>query len=171
MPKIIENLPQRLLEETRRQIEEIGYGSLNIRTVAKNCGVGVGTVYNYYRSKDELAAAVLLEDWSVCVNNISTCSEQVETPECLLHTVYNELTAYVLRHRSLFHDMKAVTAYSGSLIRYHDLLRTQLAQSLRRFCRDGFMAEFIAESMLTWTVAGASFEAIYDLLRRLFDES
>ena len=171
MPKIIENLPQRLLEETSRQIEEAGYVSLNIRTVAKNCGVGVGTVYNYYRSKDELVAAYLLEDWARGINNINTCSENASSPEPVLRMIYEELTAYIHRHRVIFHDADAVIAFSGSLMRYHDLLRTQLAQPLRRFCRDGFMAEFVAESMLTWTVAGISFDAIFDLVNRLFDET
>lgn len=169
MPKIIENLPQRLLDEARRQVEEVGYGSLNIRTIAKNCGVGVGTVYNYYRSKDELVAAFLLEDWSQCIHHINSCSENADSPEIVLHTIYEELAAYTLRYPSIFCDADAVTASSGSRARYHDLLRAQLAQPLRRFCRDGFMSEFIAEALLTWTVAGISFDAIYDLVRKLFD--
>ena len=35
MPKIIENLPQRLLEEARRQIETSGFSAMTIRSVAK----------------------------------------------------------------------------------------------------------------------------------------
>lgn len=31
MPKIIENLPQRLLEEARRQVEESGFAAMTIR--------------------------------------------------------------------------------------------------------------------------------------------
>lgn len=168
MPKIIENLPHRLLEETQRQIEEVGYGSLNIRTVAKNCGVGVGTVYNYYCSKDELVAAFLLEDWSRCMDNINVYSEKADDPESVLHVVYNEITAYTLRHRAIFCDKDAAIAFAGSLVRYHNLLRTQLAQALRRFCCDGFMAEFVAEAMLTWTVEGAPFADIFGQLRKLF---
>ena len=45
MPKIIENLEDRLIQEARRQIAESGYGATTIRSVAKGCGVGVGTVY------------------------------------------------------------------------------------------------------------------------------
>ena len=44
MPKIIENLPERLAEEARRQIEASGFSAMTIRSVAKACGVGVGTV-------------------------------------------------------------------------------------------------------------------------------
>ena len=50
MPKIIENLKDRLIAEAEKQIEESGYGAVTIRSVAKACGVGVGTVYNYFSS-------------------------------------------------------------------------------------------------------------------------
>ena len=44
MPKKIINLESRLVEEARKQIEEVGYSAMTIRSVAKACGVGVGTV-------------------------------------------------------------------------------------------------------------------------------
>ena len=65
MPKIIENLREKLVCEAKRQVEELGYANLTIRSVAAVCGVGVGTVYNYFSSKDSLVAAFLLEDWQI----------------------------------------------------------------------------------------------------------
>ena len=67
MPRIIENLKDRLIAETQKQIEENGYGALTIRSVAKACGVGIGTVYNYFQSKEELIAKHLLDDWKQCI--------------------------------------------------------------------------------------------------------
>ena len=71
MPKIIKNLERILLEEARNQIEASGYSAVTIRSVAAACGVGVGTVYNYYASKDELLAAYMLEDWNACITAIN----------------------------------------------------------------------------------------------------
>ena len=50
MPKIIINLEKRLLEEARQQIERNGYSGMTMRSVAQGCGIGVGTVYNYFAS-------------------------------------------------------------------------------------------------------------------------
>ena len=63
MPKIIENLRDQLLQEARKQIAERGYTGTTIRSVAGACGVGVGTVYNYFSSKEMLIAAFMMEDW------------------------------------------------------------------------------------------------------------
>ena len=70
MPKIIQNLPEKLIEETRRQVMEVGYTALNMREIARNCGVGIGTVYNYFPSKDALIAQFLLQDWKVSLERI-----------------------------------------------------------------------------------------------------
>ena len=167
MPKIIENLPQRLQDEARRQIEEFGYGSLTIRGVAKNCGVGVGTVYNYYRSKDELVAAFMLNDWQEFLQSVRDCSESAASAESVLRAVYEGLAVFIAQHRKVFHDEAAAEAFYGSVGRYHALVRKQLAAPLRRFFEDDFAAEFAAESMLIWTVEGVPFEKLYELVRKL----
>ena len=64
MPKIIENLREILLAASRTLLLEEGYRALTMRQVAGLCHVAVGTVYNYFPSKDMLAAHILLEDWN-----------------------------------------------------------------------------------------------------------
>lgn len=168
MPKIIDNLPQRLVAEARRQVKEGGYSSLTIRSVAAACGVGIGTVYNYFPSKDELLAQCMLEDWQQCVDNISAVSERSDHPEAVLRCIYEQLHRYETEHASVFRDNGAAAAFAGSFTRYHQLLRVQLAEPLKKFCKEPFTAEFIAEAMLTWTMAGTDFPRIYSILQKLF---
>ena len=167
MPKIIENLPERLADEARRQIEESGFGAMTIRSVAKGCGVGVGTVYNYYSSKEELVATFMLSDWKTCVTAIQSCADVSETLEPVLLTIYEKLRPFMEEYDPIFRDEAAAISYTGATSRYHSVLRSQIASPIRKFCRDDFTAEFIAEAMLTWTVAGKDFDELKGVLLRI----
>ena len=167
MPKIIENLREKLVAEARRQVEACGYSALTIRSVANACGVGVGTVYNYFSSKDALVAAFMLEDWQQCMDAVTQTGQQTQQPRPVLECMYTQLRRFALRHQSIFADEAAVANFSGSPSPYHSLLRSQMAQPLRAFTADGFTAEFIAEALLTWTVAGRSFEEIDTLIEKI----
>lgn len=168
MPKIIENLSEKLIREARRQIEKTGYASLTIRSVATACGVGVGTVYNYFPSKEALVASYMLEDWKACVEAVNTCAEKATDKEPVMQAIYDNLTGFISRHQAIFRDESAAQSFSGSFSRYHALLRQQLAAPLRKFCSDDFTAEFIAEAILTWTAGGKSFDELSAIVKRLF---
>ena len=167
MPKIIENLPQRLLEEARRQVEESGFSAMTIRTVAKGCGVGIGTVYNYYPSKEALVASFMLSDWKLCVSAIEAAANQSQSLEPVLRTIHEKLRFFMEQYDPIFRDEDAASSYTGSTSRYHAVLRSQLAWPIRKFCRDDFTAEFIAEAMLSWTVAGKAFDELKAILLRI----
>ena len=168
MPKIIKNLENRLIEEANKQIEEVGYGAMTIRSVAKACEVGIGTVYNYFSSKEELLATYLLKDWNGCVTAINAVGIYSDSPVPVLRCIYDQLCQFSRRHETIFRDDAAASVFAGSFSRYHVLLRQQLAQPLQRFCGDGFVPEFIAEALLTWTMAGKSFDEIYGVIGKVF---
>ena len=167
MPKIIENLQPKLMAEARRQIEEAGYSAMTVRSVAEACGVGVGTVYNYYPSKEALVATFMLSDWKICVAQIQACADESQTPDPVLRTIHEKLRLFMEQYDPIFRDESATASYTAATSRYHGMLRSQLAAPIRKFCRDDFTAEFIAEAMLTWTVAGKDFDDLKDILLRI----
>ena len=168
MPKIIENLEEKLIREARRQIAESGYGATTIRSVAKGCGVGVGTVYNYFPSKEALVATYMLSDWKQAMAVAEAVSTYAESPRAVTLCLYDQLQQFVQRHQAILRDETASAGFRGSFSQYHGLLRSQLAKPLRKFCQTDFQAEFIAEALLTWTMAGKPFDEIYGMMEKLF---
>lgn len=164
MPKIIEGLAEKLAAEARRQSMESGYGAMTIRSVAEALGVSPGVVYNYYPSKEDLAAAFILADWKETLAAMEPGPG--DTPKTVLQTMHRELLAFLKLHGGIFRDAQAA-GFTAISAKYHTLLRAQLAAPLRGFCPDEFTAEFIAETMLAWTIAGKSFEELSALMLKL----
>ena len=164
MPKIIENIRQQLLEEAKKQVAERGYKNTTVRSVASACGIAVGTVYNYFRSKDILIASFILEDWEVMVKTI--ISQPKENRKFYLEFIHISLQKFAKKYNTLFADEDAKQTFSLAFTERHGQLRCQLASLILPVCArdEDFLAEYVAEALLTWTMAGKSFESIYELL-------
>ena len=165
MPKIIENLREEILAETKKQISQRGYKNTTIRSVAAECGIGVGTVYNYFRSKETLIASFVAEDWMECVKSIE--AQPRENRRAYLAFIYVSLRRFSDKHRSLFSDSDAAKVFNTVFSDRHKLLRSQLAELILPICMGEdreFLSEYVAEALLTWTMAGVGFDRIYSLL-------
>lgn len=169
MPKVIENVREQLLEEVRRQIVERGYAETTVRSVAGACGLGVGTVYNYFKSKDMLIATVVAEDWKRCTDRFKNSSPK--GAEETVRLIYDMLRTFEAEHEALFTDPEAAKKFSSIFTERHGLLRGQIAEFLLPVCKKGddpeFLSQFIAESLLTWGTAGVPFEKLYTILKKL----
>lgn len=168
MPKIIENVRELLLETAKKQIEERGYANTTIRSVAGECGLAVGTVYNYFRSKDMLIATFVVEAWNLYLSDIRRALPS--DPEAALRTIYNTLIDFSEQHASLFRDPDAAKVYAAVFSERHKTLRSQIAEIILPLCSTenaDFTSEFVAESLLTWTVAGKDFDSIFNVLKKI----
>ncbi|MBQ7343764.1 MAG: TetR/AcrR family transcriptional regulator [Clostridia bacterium] len=170
MPKIIENVKEQLLAEAARQIRELGYSKTTIRSVAGACGVGVGTVYNYFPSKDMLIASFMLEDWQRALAKMR--SVDGGKAEEIFLAVYDSLRGFITSYKTLFSDPEAAKSFGATHTDYHRILRRQIADIvlpvLSKTAENGeFAAEFIAESLLTWTMEGKAFGDIYSILESI----
>lgn len=60
MPKIIPDLGPRILETAARHFETKGFEATEMKALAAELGISVGTLYNYHASKPDLFLAVSL---------------------------------------------------------------------------------------------------------------
>ena len=171
MPKIIENVREQLLEEAKKQIAEYGYAKTTVRSVAEACGLGVGTVYNYFPSKDMLIASFMAEDWQRVLQGMRQC-DSLEA-KVVLKSMYDALTDFTNKHHSLFADKDAEKVFATVFSERHKQLRDQLAELILPLCVNAsvqnkvFLSEYIAEALLTWTVAGKGFDEQFEMISKL----
>lgn len=165
MPKIIENVREQLLAEAKRQIAERGYANTTIRSVAGACGIGVGTVYNYYKSKDMLIASFMLKDWQACLAEIRM--RNAPDAAALLQDIYEALLRFADKHRALFSDEEALKAALPAFSQRHGMLRDQISDLILPWAKSRFEADFLAESLLCWSVAGISWTQLSNVLLKI----
>ena len=173
MPKVIEKLKEQLLSEAKRQVFELGYSQTTMRSIASACGVGVGTVYNYFKSKEMLVATFVYEDWKECLQAMSMLS--YAEPKPFLKSIYELLKGFAKANEKLFCDAEVAKLVSASFSARHKLLRSQISSIILPLCAGKsqtpqFLADFIAESIICWAMENADFEAIYELLERILNE-
>lgn len=171
MPKIIENLREQLLSEIKRQILESGYAETTIRSVASACHVGVGTVYNYFKSKEMLVATFVYEEWKKYLNEMSKLS--YNDPESFFKEIYNSLGRFAKENEKLFSDTDAAKLVSAGSDQRHKMLREQIASFIFPLCEANkvsdpkFVSEFVAESIICWSMENEDFEKLYPILEKI----
>ena len=171
MPKIIENIRQTLLCEAKRQVAESGYAKTTIRSVAGACNVGVGTVYNYFDSKEMLIATFMLEDWKITVGNMKYGAD--EDCKSSLKRIYLGLCDYIQAHAKLFSDDEAAKIFATAFAQRHNMLRGQISELILPLAvktehpDTAFLADFIAESLISWSTEGKPFEDVFSVVKLL----
>ncbi len=174
MPKIIENVRGMLLEEAQTQIVENGYENVTIRSIAKGCGLGLGTFYNYFKSKDMLIATLLLEDWKRRIAKISEENENESDPMVLIHALYDEVSDFMRAHKNIFTSPSAIRSFGTTAPGYHKFVRNQVAEPIKKSIElagienSDFLSLFVAEAVITWTVANKEYEEIATVVSKLF---
>ena len=177
MPKVIAELRPSILERARTALLDEGYGALTMRGIAKACGVAVGTVYNYFPSKDMLVASVMLEDWRAALRRMEELPPAPTAPEAL-ENVFRELTVFCARYGAIwkeYTDTGHIAPITGG---YHHQLVDQLAQAVSAalapftpLCSPA-LPGFLAEALLNAAPGGPErFRELSPIWERLLSRS
>ncbi len=174
MPKIIENLREKIIQEAKDQIAINGYESVTIRNIAKGCEIGLGTFYNYFKSKDMLIATFLFEDWKERIAKITDKYQNESDPMIVVHALYEEVSDFIKVYNAIFTAPSAIKTFSTTAPGYHKFVRNQVAGPIYNSCvlsgieNAEFLSLFVAESVVTWTVAKKDYDEISAIVSKLF---
>lgn len=108
LPKIIEEPREAILNNAKSIVLQSGYEELTIRRVAKDAGISVGTVYNYFPTKRALVIQLLEDYW----DSFLVVMDQIdqEQPEFYqkLEKIYSQLDKFIKVFREVW--LKDVSA-------------------------------------------------------------
>ncbi len=76
MSRVIENPTELILSVAKKLASDEGLTGINMRTVAKECDIALGTIYNYYPTKMDLIIAIVESFWAECFSSLHTSYTQ-----------------------------------------------------------------------------------------------
>lgn len=79
-----------ILDISKKMILENGIASFNMRIIAKQCGISVGAIYNYFPSKSELIMATVENVWIEIfepLNRTKVFNSFVDAVACMFETI------------------------------------------------------------------------------------
>lgn len=177
MPKIIEHLRSNLMASAREILQEEGYDALTIRRVAAQCDIAIGTTYNYFPSKDVLAATVMMDDWK---NALQQLRRQCASAPSVLHglrLVYDCIADYCHLYRNVW-GQYSVPARTMPFVRSrHKMLVAQLGAEIEPLLEKydclfySQLPAFLAQSLLTAaTDPDTNFNDLIPFFRKLCEK-
>ncbi|CAH2214861.1 TetR/AcrR family transcriptional regulator [Tepidibacter aestuarii] len=95
MPKIIKNLDMKIFDSAIKLFSEHGYKKVDMKMIAKETKIAVGTLYNYYPNKKKLYTEVITKSWESTLKKVdSIMDKDIESKEKIkqiITTLYEEI--------------------------------------------------------------------------------
>ena len=173
MPKIIPELRERFVAAARRRVLESEGHDVTIREVALDCQTAVGTVYNYFHSKEALLSAVMLEDWVVCREGMDAAAEGQSEPMASMRDLIAALRAFSARYAPTWRNYAGTRDSLEALnLRHAQIIKAisgPVGRILTRFdlCFDPNLPEVLSELALMASRTDDGFERIAPVLERI----
>lgn len=115
-----ENTRKRLLESAAKHFAKSGYEATNINEVATDAGFAQGTIYNYFKSKEELFGEVLTEAARGAVERYASISHEGAVRDSLKALVKADIE--ILKEKEDFMKVIIGEAMSHSSDKYDVIL-------------------------------------------------
>lgn len=96
MPKIINGIEDKIYDAAYELFSKKGYESVNMRMVAEETGIAVGTLYNYHKNKKSLYISVLENSWQETLTKLDKIMDDEDESEKLkklVDVLYTEISA------------------------------------------------------------------------------
>ncbi len=178
LPKTLINIKEDILVVTRQLLHEEGYGKLNMRTIASKCGIATGTLYNYYKSKQEIVGEIMKSEWCMMIRRVDQAVKSDGNLMDKLEVIYNELGTLMNNAHNIWFDTSSIDVGKNELnnIKSHkDELLNSLTDIILILVRDSerdkdyeLVADVICKLFLLYGYEGnVEFTRLQDIIKSM----
>ncbi len=133
MPKVIEELRKKIIEVTKDELNLVGYSNLKLRNIAHYCGVAVGTLYNYFPSKEALIGSIISLDWMSVKEEAYDKVSKAKSIDQVLEIIYQLIIQFYNKNKKIFDSYSSSTqSFKSNYESYHKMLRSQIGSLLEK---------------------------------------
>lgn len=102
MSRIIENPTQLILDTAKNILFTEGYSKLSMRNIAKECNIGIGTIYNYFPTKRDLVIEMIAVYWTDYFDILHKIIYNNEDIFNKLHNIFNKLEVFIKTFKEIW---------------------------------------------------------------------
>lgn len=100
LPKILPDIQIKILTVAENHFNEYGFVGADMRKIASDAGIAVGTIYLHFNNKETLYLNVIEFRWKSTIEKIEILTKQDIDPKEVLIQILLELTHEITRHKS-----------------------------------------------------------------------
>lgn len=175
MPKVLYNIKELIIIEGQHLLKAKGYSNFNVREVAKNCHIAVGTLYNYFSNKEELVAEIIFTHWREILVHIDLLTTSEEPLKEKLIALSQYLDSFFKNYSGVFSDMLESKGphcpHHQILPRLYEVVETMISIAIEKgeinpFLSGKKLSRILVPTMFYITrVEDLTFEDYYSILK------
>ncbi len=100
MPKILPDIQNTILTIAEKHFKDHGFEKTDMREIALESNIAVGTVYLHFHNKEALYQQVIKNNWTKTLEKISAIAQTPDNPETLLEEILDVLVKEMSNRKS-----------------------------------------------------------------------
>lgn len=175
MPKVIKDLRNNILSVSKDELFNKGYKELNMRNIAKRTNTAVGTIYNYFNSKEILVASIILEDWYKSIDEIKSVTDRALSIEEGLKGILKAISSFYSLYGSVFQNSglpNIKIAYPDKYEMLNKGISEEIIKLMNKFnsSYDDFEITFIVSNIFSSVTNNWPLEQTINILNKIIKE-
>lgn len=162
MPKTTKDVKQRIFEVAAELFCKKDYDDVEMRDIAKRCGLAVGTLYNYYPNKKELYLSIFDDSWQKTFRKLKEVDKTTESTEKkikkYIHIIYQDIKCRRGFGRALSKTNPTEIIEDNRICHLKEKILNEIISLIEQlekkeiFAKDSQIDHKIAETLLVTTV-------------------